>query len=125
MHNPIHIPDPCSERWNGMQKVDPCKRHCAVCKTNVHDFTKKSLAEINETLIAANGEKLCGNYHERHTGSSKKLYVVLNGMERVLQRAKLGRVSILIVAASLFLSGCYRKQVRGRTYTHAKPTRNL
>jgi hypothetical protein len=114
MNNAIHIPEPCSEKWTSMKNIGNRQRHCEVCKTNVHDFTKSSLSEINKKLKAANGQKLCGNYHERHIEPSKKVYLFVNTIENKLMSWKLKRLSIILIVVVLFISGCAKKHIRGR-----------
>lgn len=97
-----------------MQKMGACKRHCEVCNTPVHDLSKKSLPEINQLLSTKTNEIYCGNYHERHTSESKQVYVVINKLEEKLFAFKLKRLSIILITAVLFFSGCIKKQVRGR-----------
>ena len=117
----IHIPEPCSEDWNKMQKADACSRHCAVCKTNVHDFRNLSLSEINQKQMLVRGEKLCGKYHERHVSTSKKIYVFVNAFEERLLRIKMRRTAMIFVAALLFFSGCVRRHVQGRMKVSYEP----
>ena len=124
MNNKIHIPEPCHEKWALMKSVGKNQRHCDVCKTNVHDFSKKPLAEINEKIENANGEKLCGLYHERHTSDSKGIYSFVNILEESLMRVKFRRVSILLVAAILFLSGCAKRRLTGAYTKYEKPKEN-
>lgn len=110
----LHLPEPCGEQWSTMQKVSACKRHCAVCNTPVHDLSKKSLPEIHQLLNAKANEIYCGNYHERHIRESKRVYVFVNKLEEKLLAVKLKRVSIILITAVLFFSGCVKRQVRGR-----------
>jgi hypothetical protein len=114
MNNTIHIPEPCSEKWTSMKDIGNRQRHCEVCKTNVHDFTKSSLSEINKKLKAANGQKLCGNYHERHIKSSEKTYVFVNYLEKRLVGMRLKKFSLILITLVLFLSGCARKHTKGK-----------
>jgi hypothetical protein len=115
MNNTIYIPEPCSEKWASMKNIGNGQRHCDVCKTNVHNFSKSSLSEINQKFELADGQKLCGNYHERHIEPSKKVYLFVNTIENKLMSWKLKRLSIILITAILFLTGCAKRNVRGNT----------
>ena len=47
----IHIPQPCPESWAAMTPTAQ-GRHCAVCATEVVDFTRMSEAEVLAFLAA-------------------------------------------------------------------------
>lgn len=124
MNNIIHIPEPCHEKWSNMKDAGNKQRHCDSCKTNVHDLSRSPLSEINATINAANGEKLCGHYHERHTTTSKKVYLVANFIEDKLMKLNFKRASIFIVALVLIFSGCARKHLKGRYSVQKKQNPN-
>jgi hypothetical protein len=120
MNDLIRIAEPCSEKWSSMKEAGNGHKYCDLCKTKVHDFTRSSLAEINSKINEANGNKLCGRYHERHTRSSK-LYSFINAIENKLGRLKLKQISIIIVTTTLFLSGCAHKKLSGAYSKFSKP----
>jgi hypothetical protein len=124
MNNTIHIPEPCSEKWASMKNIGKGQRHCEVCKHTVHDFYNSSLQEINQKINSANGEKVCGKYHERHTTTNKKVYVLVNKIENRLMMFRLKRFSILLVTAILFLSGCARRRATMGAYSKFSDTKN-
>jgi hypothetical protein len=55
----VSIPTPCSESWAAMTPTS-AGRHCAICRTEVVDFTKMSEAEVIAYLAAHSGQQLCG-----------------------------------------------------------------
>lgn len=55
----VHIPTPCPEPWATMTATSN-GRHCAVCQTEVVDFTQKSPAEILAYLRQETGKRVCG-----------------------------------------------------------------
>lgn len=55
----VSIPTPCSESWAAMTPTS-AGRHCAICRTEVVDFTKMSEAEVIAYLTAHSGQQLCG-----------------------------------------------------------------
>ncbi|MFL5764874.1 MAG: hypothetical protein ACJ77K_13095 [Bacteroidia bacterium] len=113
MNNPIHIPEKCSESWTSMRDAGISKRHCAVCKLDVHDFTTSSRTTINEAIALANSERVCGRYHERHTMKGNKLYFFLNILEEKLIRFRLKAVAFVVITGILTLSGCVRRHTQG------------
>jgi hypothetical protein len=114
MNNTIHIPEPCHEKWALMKDAGNKQRHCDVCKTNVHDFTKSSLSEIHSKIKEAGESKLCGRYHERHTTTTNKAYLFANYIEDKLMKINFKRASVFLVAIVLVISGCARKCTKGR-----------
>jgi hypothetical protein len=118
MNNSIHIPGPCSEKWGAMKTVGNKQRHCLVCKQNVYDFSKNSLNEINRKIISANGEKLCGHYHERHVSNEKTIYVLTNYIDNTFSRTRLKHFSLIIISMILLLSGCARRKLSGAYSTN-------
>lgn len=118
--NIIHIPEPCSANWSAMKNAGNNQRHCDLCKTNVHDFSKSSLSEINSAFEAANGAKICGHYHERHTTTNNRAYLFANYIEDKLMKINFRRTAIFLVAVVLTFSGCTRKHAKGRRMMGAK-----
>ena len=61
----ISIPKPCHEDWN---KFTPDEKgaFCKVCSKSVHDFTKKTVKEIQTVLVEemSAGNKVCGRFNE-------------------------------------------------------------
>ncbi|MDO7845206.1 carboxypeptidase-like regulatory domain-containing protein [Hymenobacter sp. M29] len=53
------IPQPCPESWAAMTPTAQ-GRHCAVCATEVVDFTRMSEAEVLAFLAARSGQRVCG-----------------------------------------------------------------
>jgi hypothetical protein len=109
MNKTIHIPEPCHEKWALMKDAGNKQRHCDVCKTNVHDFTKSSLSEIHSKIKEAEESKLCGHYHERHTTTDNKAYLFANYLEDKLIKIKFRKISVVIVSVVLIISGCARR----------------
>lgn len=113
MNNIIHIPAPCHEKWASMKDAGNNHRHCDSCKTNVRDFSKSSLSEINHEINSANGEKLCGHYHERHTNNKKLVYVLTNAIDNGFSKTNLKRFSLVIISMILLFAGCARRRTSG------------
>lgn len=113
MKNTIHIPEPCLVKWSSMKDVGSNQRHCDSCKTNVHDFSKSTLSEINNKINAANGERLCGFYHERHTNNIKTIYVLTNALDNAFSKTRLKRFSLIIISMILLFAGCARRRTAG------------
>ncbi|MCW3084944.1 MAG: hypothetical protein JWP12_2310 [Bacteroidetes bacterium] len=125
MSNLIHIPEPCSENWNKMQPVADCTRHCATCKTNVHDFSKASFADIDTVFEKNKDVKICGHYHERHTSTTKKVYVLTNALDNAFSKTKLKRFSLLVISLMLLFAGCARRVTKGcRAYGFGNPEKS-
>ena len=114
MEQMIHIPEPCSEKWNEMKNAGEYQRHCDVCKHNVHDLSGASFSEIKQKINASDGQKFCGHYHERHTNDTKKVYHLANIIDRAFSGTKIKKLSLLFISAMLLLSGCARRHVQGR-----------
>jgi len=112
-NNLIHIPEPCAANWNEMQSAGNCLRHCASCKTNVHDFTKQSLSDIQKTLAENSSMNICGRYHERHTGNSKKVYIIANKLDKAFSKTKLKSFSLVVISLILLFAGCARRRTMG------------
>ncbi|MBF9141491.1 carboxypeptidase-like regulatory domain-containing protein [Hymenobacter properus] len=55
----LRIPQPCPESWAAMTPTAQ-GRHCAVCATEVVDFTRMSEAEVLAFLAARSGQRVCG-----------------------------------------------------------------
>jgi hypothetical protein len=125
MNHLIHIPEPCSENWDSMQKVDGCKRNCAVCNTHVHDFSKASFAEIENVFEKNKDIKICGHYHERHTNNTKKVYAFTNMLDVAFSKTRLRRLSLLAISLVLLFAGCARRVTKGcRAYGLGNPEKN-
>ena len=58
----ISIPQPCAQPWAAMTPT-AAGRHCAVCATEVVDFTKLSDNEILAFLAQHRGQHVCANAH--------------------------------------------------------------
>ncbi|UOQ71311.1 carboxypeptidase-like regulatory domain-containing protein [Hymenobacter cellulosilyticus] len=56
----ISIPQPCAQPWASMSPTE-AGRHCAVCATEVVDFTRLSEAEILAFLARQGGRPVCAN----------------------------------------------------------------
>lgn len=60
----IGINSPCSENWNEMT-ANKKGAFCQKCASQVHDFTKKTSAEIKETLRELIGQSVCGRMTQK------------------------------------------------------------
>ena len=121
----IHIPEPCSQNWNNMQPVDGCKRHCEVCNINLYDFSNRSLSDVQKILAENKDVIICGNYHERHTNSTKKVYAFTNALDTTFSKTKLKRFSLLVISLVLLFAGCARRVTKGcRAYAFGIPEKN-
>ena len=61
-HSPrLRLPRPCEEAWEGMQPSEN-GRFCAVCTTEVVDFTAMEEAEIIAYLQEHKDRKICGRF---------------------------------------------------------------
>lgn len=114
MQHQIHIPEPCSEKWNKMKVAGEYLRHCDVCKHSVHDFSKASFSEISKKVNASGEDKLCGRYHERHTNDKRIIYHLANVIDNALSGTRIKRLSLLFISAILLFSGCARRHVQGK-----------
>ena len=54
----VRIPRPCAQPWAAMSPT-PAGRHCAVCQTEVVDFTRMSQAEIIKYLAGHQAQSVC------------------------------------------------------------------
>jgi TonB family protein len=61
MINPISVPDPCGENWDGMPQQGN-GRYCGSCNKVVVDFTNKSTEEILDYFQEQAGNKVCGTF---------------------------------------------------------------
>lgn len=55
----IHIPRPCAENWDSMDRAGGTERYCSRCEHCVTDFTGKTDREIIERVLASEG-RICG-----------------------------------------------------------------
>jgi hypothetical protein len=55
----ISIPEPCNEKWEEMTPTEK-GRYCAVCKTEIYDFTNLTHRELAEKL--KRNENVCAKY---------------------------------------------------------------
>ncbi|WP_324673655.1 carboxypeptidase-like regulatory domain-containing protein [Hymenobacter sp. GOD-10R] len=61
-HPSFSIPSPCSHPWDAMTPTG-IGRHCAVCATEVVDFSRMSETEILAFLAQPRSKPVCGNAH--------------------------------------------------------------
>ena len=66
----IHIPTPCSQPWAAMTPTSD-GRHCAVCQTEVVDFTRMTQAEILAYLRGQQGRAVCGRLRAEHLAPAR------------------------------------------------------
>lgn len=59
----ITIPEPCSEKWDGMHVVDDVQRHCDSCAKNVIDFSQMSDDEML-LFFRNSGANICGRFRK-------------------------------------------------------------
>ncbi|MBL0334075.1 MAG: hypothetical protein IPP73_01705 [Chitinophagaceae bacterium] len=57
----LHIPEPCHENWQAMTPVEK-GRFCAVCSTQVTDFSSMSDRELAVFFKKHAAEKICGRF---------------------------------------------------------------
>jgi TonB family protein len=57
----ISVPNPCQEKWDGMQPQEN-GRYCGSCQKIVIDFTHKTEQEIIDHIAANSGKKMCGTF---------------------------------------------------------------
>jgi TonB family protein len=55
------VPNPCHEKWDGMQSKNN-GRYCDSCQKVVIDFTNKTEQEIIDYIAANTGKKMCGTF---------------------------------------------------------------
>jgi TonB family protein len=55
------VPNPCHEKWDGMQPQEN-GRYCGSCQKVVIDFTNKTEQEIIDYIQANTGKKMCGTF---------------------------------------------------------------
>ncbi len=122
LNKKIHIPEPCNADWQNMTR-DKNGRFCGTCQKVVVDFSHKTLEEIKIYFSNSGGKQICGRYQERHTNVANKWFSSLNNIELTLSKLKLQRLSVFLIAALLFLTGCYR-HVQGRRLPYTVKKKN-
>jgi hypothetical protein len=70
----ISIPKPCHEDWNKMTP-DQQGAFCKVCNKSVHDFSRKSAAEVEEILLKEEEGKVCGRFSTEQIPAPKDLEI--------------------------------------------------
>jgi hypothetical protein len=120
MTDKIRIQAPCSADWNKMSEQNN-GRFCESCQTLVVDFSTKSLDEIQNYFKEYSNQKVCGNYHIRHTSESPKWMNILTFFEYFLNKIKLRKFAFIMLTIVLFIAGCTRKHLKGRySYSNDK-----
>lgn len=103
----LHIPDPCSEKW---QTMYPAKngRFCSVCEKCVIDFTEKNHQEILEILDEKSNERICGRFlnHQLQNEDSRFLNLKNRFFKYIPSYLRNNGIAITIFSFLLFLTGC-------------------
>jgi len=94
----ISIPKPCHEDWN---KFTPDEKgaFCKVCSKSVHDFTKKTVKEIQTVLVEemSAGNKVCGRFNEDQLSPSCEPIPALDTYSLNFQRLKKFALALFLV----------------------------
>lgn len=61
MNKNFSVPNPCHEKWDGMQPKEN-GRYCGSCQKVVTDFTNKTNEEILDYIKQNSGKQVCGTF---------------------------------------------------------------
>ncbi len=106
----MKIENPCSEKYSNMQKTSN-GRHCKMCQTNVVDFTKYNVTEIETYFKENGGQKVCGRYKNYQINTPTKFETfVLNLKSYIDLKIKFTPIKIAmlaLVSSLLSLTSCF------------------
>jgi hypothetical protein len=116
MKSEIIIDKPCSANWDTMCKTDT-GRYCAICATNVVDFTNMSVEEIDAYFKTNSSTKTCGRFQSQHVRTNTAWHRFLNTLESKLSGSKFKAMAIAVMTLLMFLSSCRtRRRTMGSPY---------
>ena len=103
----------CPEKWNSMSPKNG-GRYCGSCEKVVTDFSRMSNEEIVSTMNSSNAGA-CGSFkaHQLEQPFNDKRNVLIGFYQRLTTSKTIFPrfISLGLVTALLFLSGCHRRTV--------------
>jgi hypothetical protein len=104
----LDVAEPCKASWDEM-KGDERRRHCALCKLDVHDLSAYTRAEAEALVRSASG-RFCARFRRRADGT-----VVTADCGPARRRIARRLLALRTAACALFafLAGCGGRAERG------------
>lgn len=102
----IHIPNPCSEKWETMSPQEK-GRFCSVCNKCVIDFTQKQPNEIRQMIDEKKDEEICGRFYNHQLNTDNKSEKVRTQFFKYIPvHFQNSRIVLTVLSIILFLTGC-------------------
>ncbi len=94
----LQIPEPCTQKWEGMTSVNEKERFCTSCAKNIIDFSVQTDRQIKKAIYKSSGQ-LCGKF------TSDQLNRSLDNVENYFPNLRAIALSGLLLNSGVNLHG--------------------